>query len=262
MNCAEADELLGAYAVDALPADEAAAFRAHIAGCADHASRTAEMRALASSLASTVDPVPPPASLRSRLLDAVGREPQDSLAGTAPPRRKDTAASVGATGRSPGTPRRRAGPPGTPWRSVRPLQAWGALAAAIIAALIVWNVALQSGDGGDGRYAFSRASMTVPIRAHGQPGSGTAFYFEDDKRMLIVVSDVGYLEPTETYQMWAIADGQPSSIGFLEPNANGLASTLVPFDANTAQTFAVTIEPAGGSSQPTTDPILTAEVSS
>ncbi|NDP42625.1 MAG: zf-HC2 domain-containing protein, partial [Aromatoleum sp.] len=37
MNCNEAGELIGAYALDALPADEADATRAHIAGCPTHA---------------------------------------------------------------------------------------------------------------------------------------------------------------------------------------------------------------------------------
>ena len=39
MNCSEAEELLGAYALDALPPDEAVAMRAHIAGCDEHAAK-------------------------------------------------------------------------------------------------------------------------------------------------------------------------------------------------------------------------------
>ena len=41
MNCSEAEELLGAYALDAVSEDEAAAMRAHLATCEEHARRPA-----------------------------------------------------------------------------------------------------------------------------------------------------------------------------------------------------------------------------
>jgi anti-sigma-K factor RskA len=94
----------------------------------------------------------------------------------------------------------------------------------------------------------------------GQPGSGTAFYFADEKKVVIVANGIGELEPEETYQMWAIDDGQPVSIGLLTPDADGLVTMTVPFDASRADTFAVTIEPAGGSDAPTSDPVYTAQV--
>ena len=83
MNCPEAVELIGAYAVGALLPEESAAFRAHIATCQDHAAQTAEMLAIASTLAATVEPAPPPAALRARVLHAIALEPQ-GLRPTAP----------------------------------------------------------------------------------------------------------------------------------------------------------------------------------
>jgi anti-sigma-K factor RskA len=63
-----------------------------------------------------------------------------------------------------------------------------------------------------------------------------------------------------TYQLWAIDGGAPQSIGLMEPADDGSATVTVPFDADASSQLAITIEPAGGSPAPTTDPVMTAEV--
>ena len=78
MNCEQAEELLGAYAVDALDAEEAAAFRAHIASCSNHASAAAELRAVAARLPELAGERDAPVALRSRVLDAIAATPQDA----------------------------------------------------------------------------------------------------------------------------------------------------------------------------------------
>jgi hypothetical protein len=41
---------------------------------------------------------------------------------------------------------------------------------------------------------------------------------------------------------------------------DGRASVAVPFDASKADAFAITVEPAGGSAQPTAAPVYRAEL--
>ena len=248
MSCAEAEELLGAYALDALPADEAARFRAHAAGCRDHAAKAAELRAVALTLASTVDDASPPAGLRGRVLSAVAREPRDATGIV--PRRIESAPSV-ATGRPPARPF---------WRNVRPLQAWGALAAAIIVGLVVWNVALQSGD--DGGFDPANATAISALQANGVSGAGTALYFEDEDAIVLVADGIEQLDASQTYQLWALTEGAPVSLGTMRPDDDGKMSSVVPFEVIGATAIAVTVEPAGGSDQPTSEPVFTAELRS
>lgn len=64
--------------------------------------------------------------------------------------------------------------------------------------------------------------------------------------------NVGFLPepPTDKqYQLWAIVDGQPADMGVIEVTA-GDALVSLPAIAG-AQAFAVTLEPKGGSAQPT-----------
>jgi anti-sigma-K factor RskA len=258
MNCEQAEELLGAYAVDALSDDEAQQLRTHIATCADHAARAAEMRALASQLAETVEPVAPPAQLRTRVLTAIAREPQLALPG-GQPSPVSTADHTLVSRRGPSAREGGAGPSRWPFRRVRPSYAWGALAAAIIAGLLAWNIVLQTGGESDAeRYAIANADIVAPMLAGDRP-IGSILYFEDERRIAVVADDVPQLDATQTYQMWAIADGAPSSIGLLSPD-DGRGRVIVPFDATRADTFAMTIEPAGGSAQPTSEPVFVATI--
>ena len=73
MNCEEAEDLIGAYALDALPDDEASPMRAHLVSCADHAARVAELRTVALELPALADPIPAPTGLRARVLDAIAQ---------------------------------------------------------------------------------------------------------------------------------------------------------------------------------------------
>jgi anti-sigma-K factor RskA len=59
------------YALDALPDDEAAAFRARLAGNPELAKLVAEYEAAASAVAETAPPVAPPPRLRENILAAV-----------------------------------------------------------------------------------------------------------------------------------------------------------------------------------------------
>jgi anti-sigma-K factor RskA len=59
-----------------------------------------------------------------------------------------------------------------------------------------------------------------------------------------------------TYQLWFIEDGTPVSAGTFAPQ-DGVAVLRVPRAFGSDSAAAVTIEPLGGSPEPTTDPILT-----
>ena len=65
------------------------------------------------------------------------------------------------------------------------------------------------------------------------------------------------LDAGKTYQMWQISGQRPVSLGLIRPDGAGHSTAIVPYDPDRPSTLAITIEPAGGSAEPTTAPILT-----
>src|SRR2546425_3101381 len=70
MNCDEVEDILGAYALDALPGGLSADVTAHLATCSKH-PEAAELRAVASALAFAAPEAQPSTALKTRLMAAV-----------------------------------------------------------------------------------------------------------------------------------------------------------------------------------------------
>jgi anti-sigma-K factor RskA len=63
----------------------------------------------------------------------------------------------------------------------------------------------------------------------------------------------------KTYQIWVIEGDVPQPSGLFKPDGKTVAAVVEkPLDED--DVIAITIEPDGGSQQPTTDPMLTAKV--
>jgi anti-sigma-K factor RskA len=247
VNCDEIEELLGAYALDALPPDEAAAVAAHLAGCPEQAATARELRAASLALQSLPDALPPPPALRSRVLEAVAREPRERAAPAPATSPRDRL--TWRTQQSPSNIRR------------FPTYAWGALAAALVIAiggLFAWNITLRNRL--DDRLDASRATAVAPLQGAGA-GGGTVLYFADRHKAVVIGADMPAPDAGKTYQLWAVGDdGQPKSIGLMQPDAAGRTNAVVDFDRDATGTLAITVEPAGGSDQPTSAPVFTAKV--
>ncbi len=96
----------------------------------------------------------------------------------------------------------------------------------------------------------------------GQKGAPTATgraYWSPSRGLVFTASNLPAPSVGRQYQLWVIPKGSntPVSAGMLDLEGGGLTMTLV--DSTTAAgvgTVAVTMEPAGGVPQPTTDPVL------
>lgn len=75
-------------------------------------------------------------------------------------------------------------------------------------------------------------------------------YSREVGRALFVSDDLPDPGPERTYQLWLIDDDGPRSAGTFEPEA-GRAVVVLEGTAESGLTVGLTIEPAGGSSQPT-----------
>ncbi|MGL5810506.1 MAG: anti-sigma factor, partial [Nocardioides sp.] len=72
---------------------------------------------------------------------------------------------------------------------------------------------------------------------------------------VFVLDDAPAAPEGRTYQMWLFADsGAVVSAGLIE--SGGDRTVLLDGDAARATDAAISIEPAGGSTQPTTDPVV------
>lgn len=223
--------LSGAYAVDALDPEERELFERHLAGCAACQEEVDSLRAAAAELSALVETAPPPA-----LRDAVLR--QVSTVRPLPPLPTDRAPVA------PPIPLRR-----RPWLLA-------AVAAALVAvgALGIWRavdttppptVAQQVLDAPD-------ASRV----AHQLPGGATATVVrsKDVGKAVLVASRMPAPPAGKVYQLWLQDDaGTMRPAGLM--TGSGDQIVVLTGDARDAAGAGITIEPTGGSPQPTSQPV-------
>jgi anti-sigma-K factor RskA len=223
MTCEQIDELLAAFSVDALERDEDAAVRAHLVTCRRHDAALAELSSVAERLPVAAEEREPPAQLRSRLLDAFDAE----------------AAAARVT---PIASARR------PAFAARPRFALLAAAAVFVLAIVgltAWNVVLQTGGDHEG---------TMVVHLVGDTGGGELVYMPDEGWAMIKL-DLPELPSDRTYQAWRIDNGQKASLGLVP--STGLVMDV---DLSGAAAVAISEEPAGGSEQPTSTPLIVANL--
>ena len=235
--------LTGAYAVDALDEFDRRRFEAHLADCPDCTQEVAELRATAARLGDAVAE-PPPYHLRHRVLDQIATTRQEAPGGR--PRR---AAGTGVP---------------APW-ALRLITAAAVVALAAAAGLGSWawhnenqlNTVQSQLAQSQARYGAVAAILSAPD-ARVNTGNGTAggmavvLASHELNRAVLLVSDLPQAPAGHTYQAWLIGSAGVHSAGLLNASAAPLA-----FSGLTGATkVGVTVEPAGGSPQPTTTPVM------
>ncbi|MFL6287860.1 MAG: anti-sigma factor domain-containing protein [Actinomycetes bacterium] len=237
--------LAAAYVLDALSAEEAAEFETHLAQCEACRLDVLEMNETTAALAaSVVDQAPE--GLRRRVLELAARTTQDA----AVERRAEVVDLADRRQRRSGVNRWLAG-----------IAAAGLVAAGALG--VTTYQANQRAD--DAQVAADQVSALLAdpnaVVEHGDVsggGAGTLVVSPDEGRALFTTADLPQPTPDHTYQLWAIDESGATSVGLLQPDS-GRASQLVDVPPGST-TFGMTIEPAGGSVQPTTKPILLLEL--
>ncbi|TFC04818.1 anti-sigma factor [Cryobacterium adonitolivorans] len=72
----------------------------------------------------------------------------------------------------------------------------------------------------------------------------------------IIVDDLPALGDDQDYQLWYIGSSGPVSAGTFDSDGSGTAWRVLDGTMSAGDAVGVTVEPAGGSEQPTTDPIV------
>jgi anti-sigma factor RsiW len=273
LHCADASDAAAAFVLGALEPAEAAAVRAHLAGCPEAHAEFAELGSVVPALLETVELVEPPAGLRGRILAAAAADTQVAASDT-------QVASAPAPARKPTAPKRAIEIPPlsdtqrgswSPSLFRRPVWAAVAMAAAIAAlALGAWNLQLRSQI--DGLSGYRNGVATV-LEAAAEPGAQLAALNDPknpsgpaglaavaaDGTVTLVMGDLAATSGAQVYEAWLIAGtGNPIPIGGFNVGADGSAlftSHHAPLGAGV--TIALTLEPGPGATTPTL-PIIAA----
>jgi len=253
MNAAAIHTLAGAYALDALSADEAAYFEQHLAACDGCAQEVAELQGTVASLGSSAAE-PPPADLRARVLAAARSQPQ------LPPLTARTGPAA-----TPG--------PSAPITSARSSRArrWmtaaaatvgvaaAAIAAFAIAGADVWpfsepNNAPVAVDPLHQRVARVIDAPDAQSAATKIRGGGKLTVYNSSLlgKTAVVLNQLPRLDTKHDYQMWLVNDRGAKPLAVVPRVAQ--PEMLIP-EVKPGVKIAITREPAGGSPQPTMEPL-------
>ena len=237
LNETHAIELLPAYALGSLDAEEATEVAAHLAVCPVCRSELASYQAVADRLALAVPDAVPPAALKQQLLGRL----QTPHATPAPEARRPWwQALVGRI------------------QSLSP--AWGVATVTLLVVLVASNLVWWQ-QSNRHEPAVSANSMQVVAMAGtdaAPDAEGTLVISGDGEYGTLVVDGLPALDQAHQYQLWLIRGEQRTSGGVFSVNEEGYGALLISSEAplSSYPSFGITIEPAGGSPGPTGDKVL------
>lgn len=312
-------DLTGAWALNALDAEERARIEELFAQGSEAAGEARSFEETAAELAAGLEPEAPRPELKSSLMARIARTPQHSVESSEPAVPAEVTQDDSATGP---THRRADVPPHVPenedenvddgrhqhddphegraenedgdedqatvipldrYRSSVRRSRWLAVAAAAlmvtsVAGVGLWSAeraaqdedratieALQSQQAASDEErqmisalltAEDTSQLTVPSETG---GTLHVMYSRDQQSMIVQGADLPELPSDSTYQLWIIGDGGDSfeDAGLItEPGQTVMAHEELPPES----LIGLTVEPAGGSEQPTTDPIASSEL--
>jgi anti-sigma-K factor RskA len=234
--------LTGAYAVDALTGAELDDFEKHLLRCT---SCTEEVRGLRETAArlGMITAIEPPPWMRQEVLAAASRTRQLPPAGgrllaRAAPRRM--------------TRLRRSLP--------RSAAAVAVAAAIVVLAVVQVNTRDQLHQTQQGSRAVAAVLAAPDARIERSPttvgGTVTAVISPRDREAVITTADMPPLATAKVYQLWVMNASGARSVGLLPGASTGVTSPVLAADVQPGDRLAITVEPAGGTRQPTTTPIV------
>jgi anti-sigma-K factor RskA len=238
------EDLKDSYVLGAMPEEERLEFEQYLVAHPDLQAEVEELSTVAGLLAFSVREQEPPPELRRRIMEVVEAEASHPDA-SRPPWLAGLWEAVG----------------------VRDLAL--AAAVALVVGLFSWGMLLQ-GEVRDlqGRVQSlqsqpqdqSQGPQMISLGGAGTKQGATAelVTLEGD-RAVLVAENMPPVPEGKTYQIWVIKGDTPKPSGLFEPKGNSIAA-VVENHVEGADAVAVTVEPEGGSKEPTTDPMLVGKV--
>jgi anti-sigma-K factor RskA len=226
------EDAAGTYVLRALPDDERIGFEVHLEACPACRAEVTELRVAVEALPVSPPPMLPSPALKARIMAEVEREAA-LLASAGQPTRT-----------APAARKRRS------WGLRLPMPALALACAALIIGL------------GAGAVLFGGRSdsRTIPFKAAPSLQQAKAELELGDNGAIIVANGLPPTPDGKVYMVWIQRPGhapEPTSALFT-PRRDGSATASVTGDMKGVENVIVNTEPVGGSTTPTSDPLLTA----
>ncbi len=218
--------LVASYVLGAVPSGELADVSRHIVSCEECLEEADGYSEVTAALALAVDPATVPAGFAARVMEQVAG---DQLAPSAAP-----------------ASRRR-------WPMFAKLVSGLAITiAAVVATVVLLD---QRSDLARNQQVVALLARSDGLELSGQEGA-TARLVTEEGRTAFVGAGLDPAPGGRTYQLWLVRDGRTISAGTFSVE-DGEAVHLSDLSLKGVDEAAVTVEPSGGSKQPTTKPVLT-----
>lgn len=247
---ADTHALAGAYVLDALTDTEREQFEHHLGDCADCQADVASLREPVAQLASAVA-IAPPRQLRSNVIQAIsGVRPlpplTPSLDGASPLSESDAQAAP------------------VDLRDVRRAKRSRRLLAAVAAAVVAIGVVIWSpwsspnGDDAPQLTATEQVLGASDAREYQKVVGGSTMTItvsESEGKAVLTAENMDPAPDGQDYQVWFMSSEGAVDAGVVPTPEDGKVQMLLEGDAMDYDAVAVSVEPAGGSPQPTTEPV-------
>ncbi|MGH2827485.1 MAG: anti-sigma factor domain-containing protein [Actinomycetota bacterium] len=253
MSHDELKSLIAPYVLGSVSPEETEFVRAHIVACDECMAEADSYAAVVSSLALSVDEEPLPDGFIDRVMARAQEESQDSAVLTAVASAEPVVAATGSehTVTPLERPRRRVGLLATAAALL--------LVAALAGSLIVTTNELsdtRSDLEQEREQLIALAEEQGGMRLDDPTGESIGAMLPTQEGGIFLVRGLEDAPNERTYQVWLIEGDQPVSAGTFDPSG-GVGTLEIDRSLEGVDAVAVTVEPEGGSSAPTSDPILT-----
>jgi hypothetical protein len=234
--------LAGVYALDVLePGAERDRFKHHLKRCQSCASELRGFREVATALAFAAAAEPPP-ELRGRVMAAVARTrqlPPEARTETRPPRSRTWA-------------------PWLPWLSASVAAAGIVIATVFGLAQARTRAELSQARAQNQEIAGVLTAPDARLLTSRTTVGGAAIVVLAPSRHQLIVTTAGLpaLPPGKVYQLWLIGPVKIVSAGLLPTAESGRTPPVLTSGTVAGDKLGLTVEPAPGTAQPTTTPIL------
>lgn len=232
--------LVGAYAVDAVPAEDRAQFERHLRGCEQCREDLRGLREAAARLALAAA-VPPSPALREQLVQVAG------LVRQVPP-----AVDKRVTWRLHTVP---------PWLARAALATIVALIAVATGLGLHMNAlqhrmtAMQRRDDAIAQILGARDAITLTASVS-TGGTATMVMSHHDRALVFTANGLTRLPASRAYELWLMTPAGDIAVGMLPPARDDMAGPMVVAQLAVGDQLGLTVEPAAGSRHPTSAPIV------
>ena len=268
----------GAYVLNALSPSETQEFETHLAESETTRNEVTEMSDTAVLLGLAVTPVQPSSALKANLMAQIASMPQlsrdvapirtlpqpRSTAQVAPVASESTPVEMSATESAPQALSGTSAKAQARWFN-RPLIALTSVAAAValiigagaVTTLMGNNVGVEQQQADALAAITSAEDMQRTAAEVSTGGTATLVWSEELGSSAMIVDGVAELPEGSTYELWYIdAAGTATPAGLFNVSDSDRTLAVLEGKMDAGDTVGVTVEPEGGSSAPTTDPIV------